>query len=459
MAHRAVLRALRLVCAQLLLFAALTACSSAAPPESAPPPEDRVEPAWETTGAYLSEGSIHGDRLLTAAPGAESGRIDLVGLDLATGGEVWRYGWSPNGGSSRAARWTVIENGEEAYVVFFEDRGEEWTEYVPQQSLISVRVSDGLRTMIELQGFASGSATSCGPEDTRVCHTILDKDGAWTWLDVDPSTGHVERRALLQGSALLLGGFGVTLGHYGGPAEHERVVLIEEGKTIWMFDSQRVLGRTVKNGGAFWMHHSGEDEDPLLLWGELGADDDFGAARLTAVSPTVGDVLWQRDGIRACTDSLNPDDEGLIRACEGSGRVGDPGARYAFVLLDPRTGETVRSYDLDPPAEVNAELGSGRSAELDDRQELVTVDGEEQVLDTRTGERTPFERADRMCWERVEAAHHGSPETPLWFGYRTVPCEGEDTDRTLTKSEVEEWAGDAGWVTLLRGDKIYGYRR
>lgn len=89
---------------------------------------------------------------------------------------------------------------------------------------------------------------------------------------------------------------------------------------------------------------------------------------------------------------------------------------------------------------------------------VVVLDGKEQVLDLKTGQPTEFKAADTMCWDRTRASHRFAPETPILIDFRAVPCEGDDTVRTLDRDQLESWAGTDGWVTLLRGDTIYAYR-
>lgn len=469
--------------APLLVFAVLlTACSPPSAGDRAADESTPVAPVWQTEGTYLSSGSIYGDRVLAVSPGAEPGRIDLVGLDIGTGRELWRYGWSPNGALDMAPRWTVIDRADDAFVVFVEDGGEPWGDYVPPQSLVSVRLSDGRRTVIEERVYMRGYVDTCGPEESKACVGIIDHADQWIGLEIDPDTGVATRKPLDQPHAELGGGLQVTIVDTGAADPDEELRMVRDGRVLWTLDSRETFGRTIlgaqtaawdrirKGDGGSDRNTDSEAEDgsdsntdsgaegdsAWLMWVRTGDKQDLGASLLTAVSAT-GEVLWQRRGMSECLGAMGVEIEGLVRVCEGWGQAGAADARFEMVLLDPMTGYTVRRHRLDPP-ETDVEAAGQRAAGMPTGHKVVTVDGTPQVLDTRTGALTPFDPTTQLCWDPVTAAFRGAKDA-LEMGYRVVPCAGEGTDRTLPRSLVEQWTDEAEWVTVLRGDKIFAYRR
>ncbi|WP_432558714.1 hypothetical protein [Granulicoccus sp. GXG6511] len=473
MTKDAVQRLARAVVAGLLLTL-LVGCLSSRPNEPLASPsraQERIHPVWESERDYLSAGRIHGDRILTVGAGEEPGRIDLVGLDLATGRELWRHPWSPSADEGFPVSTLAVEAGGDHYAVFMADGDEQRDgDALPHQRLIMVRLSDGALQEIHPAVWTASQPRHCAPGDAdaeagdvdqggprRLCLAAHLFDEGWRWLEITPGTGTVEVGEVDGGYAHLHGGWVVTRTDIGRTDPNELLGRIEAGKVIWTKASAQFFEGTLGRS-AFSYDISTDADQPALFLLDASAGGLEGA-RMVAISPRDGSVAWSRAGVVECRARLRSDDPGLVSLCFRRGETGHPDARLVLALVDRRTGQVATSHVIDAAA-ANLDDQAGRYPWAGKDEVVVTVDGRERVLHATKGLHGPFDRSAALCGEWTHAAHRFFPDRPLRVGSRAVRCDGnDDADRALGRAQLEAWADDEGWLVLLRGDRVHAYRK
>lgn len=422
-------------------------------PSPTPAPDRPIEPAWVSEQEYLSGGEVIGDRVLVMAPGEAPDRTDLAALDKDTGKELWRRPWSPHSGTE-SGKVGLVKAADQYYAVFVTDKGERGANYVPYQDLISVRLSDGeTRTVIE-QAYLRYIPSICSVGSDRSCFVAqLDGFTEWNWVEWAPADGQRTMSRLAFPMGHVIGGWSHTVRDNGTDDPNEQFGLVRDGRVQWLVDSRQTLGSPV---GSFNLSQKSGDA-PVVISTTDGELTDLSAARLVALRPQDGGVVWRRDGVFGCAayiDVEEPATGGPLSRCEGAGKIGEPGSVMALVQIDRETGRTLRGFPIDAVKE-NLEEPAERPI-LPLHHTAVTKDGRRKVLDTRSGETADLDLGRSLCQVQVRRPHRFYKE-PRLIGYAVKPCQGEDRDRTLPANLIDV-QGDKGFATALRGGKVYAYR-
>jgi len=457
-------------------------------------------PAWEVKLDAASQPVVT-DGVAVLAVKVRKDELDLVGIEVATGDEVWRTPYSPGpGGVPRGvtARPVLVPSANGPERVVFQRPPEKVDEKSGWElQLVSVDPASGGVVSESGERVRLLRAIEVCPDGHDAC-SIGDFDGEERRFRYEIETGRIvledwpTDELVHPDGAVSKSDLFVT---YDDSDWEESTMgrLDADGEVMWERTEAALFGEGVSRVDQFSL----EEEAGVFVgtvephqppggprWrpGVGPVERDYGEVRSVGVDATTGEVLWTREGV---TTSCGWDAAALVKSVSRhsawcrvagwtTGEVGDDDhdadvTELALEGFDPATGEVTWSVDLDP--------GSLEILQRDEDPRPLTApgrvvtgaDGDSLLVDLDTGETYALPDGQVfLCAGWADYSDYGTPHDDAFSGMpeldgdplaETCTAGGEPTTAPLAEAAVTAGAIDAGggWYVVATESGLAAY--
>jgi len=350
-------------------------------------------------------------------------RLEIVGVDTATGKQVWAHPFSPNyavPGISLVPNVSRTKGGAERVIFYLAPDKPSANEDDLLTAIVSVDPATGEIDQESAKVHATEPVSACD-DGTDVCvKGVVGPTGTYSNLRFDLETGKFsESSDGAPKDARLIGSAGLFST---GDRPGEKLGVRRAGKTLWSTSLDTLFGKgyTSDNGWVF-AHETGPDR----YTGLVGAPNDtvttadsekaefvyeLAKQKVISFNGKDGTVLWSREGADPCFRATDFDDEQAVVSidhpirCLVTGkytRVGDvttpEGITMTMEGYDPVSGETTWSQHITDAAAAAYWQDAPRVLIRGGTTVVATLDAGPSLIDTATGKTAPVGDETFVC--------------------------------------------------------------
>ena len=379
---------------------------------------DTATRIWRADVDALGQPRISGSTavVLVRAPHSQ---IEIVGIDVRDGSELWSHRYSPGHappGYAMDPFIAVADDGTES-VVFQRPEGEVTSKsswFIP---LVAVDPATGA-TLVETFPIATYEPVGDCTDDTDACVLASDEETRRTArLDLD-SLELFEDDSGIPADARSLGDGGL---YSTADRPDERIGRVLDGRKLWEVPARELFGDGYGSDSGWSFEYDAENERYIGNIGKLLPEGrreaylrggtlrhDLAEDQLVAIDAVKGERLWTKRGVVNSCQPKSPDEQDVSPAvwCRQSGigsfRRGDDLPTYQNLRVtlegyDPATGKRTWSAPLTDRGGLAMLDGDPHFLSRTGDSVALTADGPMRF--SATGEATPLDAKSRLMCE------------------------------------------------------------